>query len=93
MRTSSSKEVKVFCDKETQIASVRIFKYRNYIWEGGKTLEFKKDSPELKRVFQTIITNSVEPLNKDLDLWDDNKDMAVTYVLEMKNGNDKSIRG
>jgi hypothetical protein len=84
MRTSTTKEVKIFCDKETQIASVRIFKYRKYLWEGGKTMDFKKNSPELERVFKTIINNSVEPLKEDLDLWDDNKDLAVTYVLEMK---------
>lgn len=84
MRTSTTKEVKVFCDSETQTASVRIFKYRNYLWEGGKTLEFGKDSPELQRVFQTILTNSIEPLDKNLNLWDDKKDTAITYVLEMK---------
>lgn len=84
MRTSTTKEVKIFCDSETRIASVRIFKYRNYLWEGGKTFEFGKDSPELKRVFQTIISNSVETLDENLDLWDDKKDTAVTYILEMK---------
>lgn len=84
MRTPNSKEVKIFCDKETQTASIRIFKLRNYVWEGGKTLEFGKDSPELKRVFQTILSNSVKPLDKNLNLWDDKKDTAVTYILEMK---------
>lgn len=84
MRTPNSKEVKIFCDKETQTASIRIFKLRNYVWEGGKTLDFKKDSPELKRVFQTILSNSVKPLDKNLNLWDDKKDTAVTYILEMK---------
>lgn len=84
MRTPTTKEVKVFCDKETEIASVRIFKYRNYLWEGGKTLEFKKGSPELERVFKTILANSIEPLKEDLNLWDDSKDIAVTYILEMK---------
>lgn len=84
MKTPNSKEVKVFCDKETQMASVRIFKYRNYIWEGCKTLEFKKGSPELEKVFKTIIVNSVDPIKEDSNLWDDSKDVAVTYVLEMK---------
>lgn len=84
MRTPTSKEVKVFCDKETQVASVRIFKYRNYIWEGGKTLELTKGSPELEKVFKTIIVNSVDPIKQDSSLWDDSKDVAVTYVLEMK---------
>lgn len=84
MRTSTSKEVKVFCDKETQMASVRIFKYRNYIWEGGKTLELKKGSPELEKVFKTIIVNSVDPIKENSDLWDDSKDVAITYILEMK---------
>lgn len=84
MRTPTTKEVKVFCDKETETASIRIFKYRNYVWEGGKTLDLKKGSPELERVFKTIINNSIEPLKEDLNLWDDSKDLAVTYVLEMK---------
>jgi len=84
MRTRNSKEVKIFCDKETQMASIRIFKHRNYVWEGGKTIEFKKGSPKLERVFKTIITNSVDPIKEDSNLWDDSKDVAVTYVLEMK---------
>ena len=60
MKNPHSKEVKIFCDKETQTASVRIFKLRNYVWAGGKTLDLKKGSPELQRVFDFVIEHSVE---------------------------------
>lgn len=84
MRNPNSKEVRIFCDGTTKTALVRIFKYRNYVWAGGKTLEFKKDSPELQRVFQTILKYSIDPIDKSSILWDETKDTATTYVLEMK---------
>lgn len=84
MRNSKSKEVKIFCDKETGVASVRIFKYRNYLWTGGKTLELKKGSPDLERVFCFILQHSTEPIDKSSILWKDDNESAITYVLEMK---------
>lgn len=84
MRNSNSKEVKIFCDKESETASVRIFKYRNYLWAGGKTLELKKDSSELKRIFDFILQHSVEPIDKSSILWKEDNESAITYVLEMK---------
>ena len=84
MKTQNSKEVRIFCDKETQTALVRIFKYRNYVWAGGRTLEMKKDSPELQRVFESILKFSVEPIDKSSILWKEDNESAITYVLEMK---------
>lgn len=84
MRTQHSKEIRIFCDKETQTALVRIFKYRNYVWAGGKTLEMKKDSPELQRVFESILKFSTEPIDKSAILWKEDNESAITYVLEMK---------
>ena len=84
MRTQNSKEVKIFCDKETQTALVRIFKYRNYVWAGGKTLEIKEDSPRLQRVFDSIFKFSVESIDKSAILWKEDNESAVTYILDMK---------
>lgn len=84
MRNPKSKEVKIFCDKETGVASVRVFKFRNYAWAGGKTLELKKDSPKLKRVFDIILQHLVEPIDKSSILWKEDNESAITYVLEMK---------
>lgn len=84
MRNPNNKEVKIFCDKESETASVRIFKYRNYLWTGGKTLELKKGSPELERVFCFILQHSVEPIDKSSILWKEDNESAITYILEMK---------
>lgn len=86
MKNTHSKEVKIFCDKETQTASVRIFKLRNYVWTGGKTLELKKGSPELERVFSFILQHSTEPIDKGNILWKDDNESAITYVLDMNIG-------
>jgi len=84
MRNSKSKEVKIFCDKESEIASVRIFKFRNYVWAGGKTLELKKGSPELEKVFCFILQHSTDPIDKSSILWKEDNESAITYALEMK---------
>lgn len=84
MRDAKSKEVRIFCDKESETATIRIFKLRNYVWAGGKTLELKKDSLELQRVFETILKFSVDPIDKKSSLWKDDNESAVTYILEMR---------
>lgn len=84
MKTQGSKEVRIFCDGENNLALVRIFKLRNYVWAGGKTLELKKDSPELKRVFDFILQHSVVPIDKSSILWKDDNESAITYMLEVK---------
>lgn len=89
MRKPNNKEVMVFCDKETQTATIRIFKFRNYVWAGGKTLEFKKDSQELQRVFDSIIEFSVETMDKSSILWKEDNESAITYSLDMDKKNEK----
>lgn len=84
MRNQSSKEVMIFCDKETGTASIRIFKFRNYVWAGGKTFEVKKDSRTLGELFKVISSHVGENVDKSSILWDDSKEVATTYVLEMK---------
>ena len=84
MRTQHSKEIRIFCDKEIQTALIRIFKYRNYAWVGGKTLEIKKDSPRLQRVFESILKFSVEPIDKSSILWKEDNESAIAYMLDMK---------
>lgn len=84
MRKPSSKEVMVFCDKETQTATIRIFKFRNYVWAGGKTFEIKKNSRTLSELFRIIFKYSVEDIDIKLVLWNENDDKAKSYVLDMK---------
>ena len=84
MRTQNTKEVRIFCDKDGSLALVRIFKYRNYVWAGGKTLEIKKDSPRLQRVFDSIFNFSVESIDKSAILWKEDNESAITYILDMK---------
>lgn len=84
MKSNKNKEIKVFCDKETETASVRIFKFRNYVWSGGKTLEMKKGSPELEKVFSFILQHSKEPIDKSSILWKEDNESAITYFLEIK---------
>lgn len=84
MRNQNSKEVRIFCDKETQTALVRIYKYRNYVWNGGKTFELKKDSRTLSELLRVVASHVDESVDKSSILWDDTKEVATTYVLEMK---------
>ncbi len=84
MRNQNSKEVMIFCDKQTETASVRIFKFRNYVWAGGKTFEVKKDSRTLTELFRVISSHVGENVDKSSILWDDTKEVATTYVLKMK---------
>ncbi len=83
MRNPRSKEVKIFCDKETQMASVRIFKYRNYLWAGGRTLEFKRESSQLNGIFDFVKKHS-PPNTLEADLWKQDNETAIIYVLDIK---------
>ena len=67
------KEVKIFCDPETNTALVRIFKLRNYKWSGGETLEVKKDSSTLKTLAILIGKDTV---------WNTNSETAITYQIK-----------
>jgi hypothetical protein len=73
MRTSKSKELSIYCDPETNTASVRIFKYRNYLWAGGTVMEIKKDSIIFKRMAELV---GVETL------WDTTSEIAKTYKVK-----------
>lgn len=84
MRTSNTKEIKIFCDKETGVALVRIFKYRNYLWAGGDTIEMKKGSPALDVLAEIICKFSVEKVEKEKVLWNEDSDVAITYILDME---------
>jgi len=67
------KEVKIFCDPETNTALVRIFKLRNYNWSGGKTVEVKKDSGRLKTLAMLVGKDTV---------WNTNSETAITYQIK-----------
>lgn len=72
MTSSRNKEISIYCDPETNIALVRIFKYRNYKWAGGKVLEMKKDSILLRRMAELADVET---------LWDTTSDVAKTYKI------------
>lgn len=89
-RSITSRDIVVFCDKDTQTAFIRIFKYRNYLWAGGKVFELKKNSPLLEGINKNIIDFSVNDLGKDFSLWQEDNEKAITYSLDMsrtKNNN------
>jgi len=70
------KEISIYCDPETNIALVRIFKYRNYKWAGGKVLELEKDSILLKRMADLVGVKN---------LWDTTSEVAKTYKIIKEN--------
>lgn len=67
-----AKEFSIYCDPETDVALVRLFKYRNYKWAGGKVMEIKKDSILLKRMAKLVGVKT---------LWDTTSEVAKTYKL------------
>lgn len=84
MKNFSRREIKIFFEKETENCFIRVFKFRNYEMKGGKTFCLKKNSKTLVKLFKIIVKNSVEPIVNESFLWDDTKEVATTYVLEMK---------
>lgn len=82
----SHKEIRVFCDFETNTMAVRIFKYRNYTWSGGRleSYEVKRDSyvaRELGRIVQKYrdeVSENKVWSDRDL-LWNGENVKAVGY--------------
>lgn len=86
----SQREIHVFCDFETNKALVRIFKYRNFSWSGGKVMEFDRESNTLKRIDFLIKKYGVE--NKSLLIqtnifWNNKTEKAVKFCLDMNVSN------
>lgn len=84
---NSKKEVRVFCDFETNTAIIRIFKFRNYVWSGGKTFEVRRDSPRLKEI-ASIIERFRDKKSQGLGLfkdifWKEKTEKAVSYFVDM----------
>ena len=83
------KEVRVFCDFETDTALVRIFKFRNYSWSGGKTYELKRMSDRLTELSALILKYQDTKLEaKKLTssaeiLWNSKAEVATSYELDM----------
>lgn len=67
------KEISIYCDPETDTALVRIFKYRNYKWAGGKVVEIKKDSYILGRLAESCGVPT---------LWNTTFEIAQVYKIK-----------
>ena len=86
--SKTRKEIKVFCDPETNIASVRIFKMRNGLWAGGRVYELKRDCDRLKELGKLILKyqykNGTDLLNSEI-IWNNKSERAISYKLDMFN--------
>ena len=89
MTNNPKKEIRVSCDFENDTALVRIFKYRNYSWSGGRVYELKRESPRLKKLGEIISTcRDVKVENKMLSnfseiFWQEKTEKAVSYNVDM----------
>jgi hypothetical protein len=85
---NSKKEIRIFCDVDTNIASVRIFKYRNYTWSGGKTYDLKRDCDRLKELSDIIMKYRDEKTenkvwsNREI-FWQGKSEIAIGYNVDM----------
>ena len=84
---NSKKEIRVFCDFETDTALIRIFKFRDSSWSGGKTFEVKRDSPRMKElscIINTYRDNFSEGfgLSKNI-FWEEKTEKAICYCVDM----------
>jgi len=83
------KEIRIFCDFETDTALVRIFKFRNYSWSGGKTYEIERVSDRLTELSSLIDKyRDAKHEGKKLTsrseiLWNNKSEVATSYELDM----------
>ena len=89
---NSHREFHVFCDFETNIAYVRIFQYRNYVWRGGKVSEMERDSKKIKNLASVIEKCGIE--NKQLLIQKDfflngKMEKAIVYLVDLKKKEEK----
>ena len=93
----SKKEIKVFCDFETNKALVRIYKFKNGSWSGGKVYEVDRESPRLKKLANIItecrnvkMESMVLTIFSDI-FWNGRTEKAVTYHVDMKSKHEMRI--
>ena len=86
---SRKKEIKVFCDFETNKALVRIFKFKNGSWSGGKVYEVDRESSILENLANIItkyrdvkMESMVLTIFSDI-FWNGKTEKAVTYHVDM----------
>ena len=92
----SKKEIRISCDFERGAALVRIFKYRDYSWSGGKVYELKRDCDRLKELGM-IITKYCDKKSENKlwsnreTLWNEENLVAVGYnvLIVDEDGNSK----
>lgn len=88
MTNNPKKEIRIFCDFETNVALVRIFKYRNYSWSGGRTYELKRGCYRLKELSDIIEKYRDEKTenkiwsNREI-IWEGKSEVATSYNLDM----------
>jgi hypothetical protein len=74
----NQKEVRIFDDEDAGIVLVRIFKFRDYSWKGGKTYEVSPNSARIGELYQLISKYSDDFLSKS-----PKKDTAESFILDM----------
>lgn len=88
MTNNPKKEIRIFCDFETNIALVRIYKFRNYSWSGGKTYELKRGCDRMKELEYIVISYRDEKSenkvwsNREI-IWKGESEIATGYNLDM----------
>jgi hypothetical protein len=80
------KKILVSCDFDTNMALVKIWKFRNYSYSGGQVFELKRDSASLKRIARIIENYRTDSkdltINKQI-LWNGKSEKAIGYEVHM----------
>ena len=94
---NSKKEIKVFCDFETNKALVRIYKFTNGSWSGSKVYEVDRESSILENLANIItkyrdvkMESLVLTIFSDI-LWNGKTEKAVRYRVDMDSKNETRI--
>jgi hypothetical protein len=85
-KVKDKREIRVSCDFDTNIAFVRIWKYRNYTWSGGNVYQQKRNSYALREIARIIVEYGTE--NKSLTtnvefLYNGKSEIATAYNIDM----------
>ena len=91
------KKILVSCDFDTNMALVKIWKFRNSVsgnhsYSGGQVFELKRDSASLKRISRIIKNYRTDSkdltMNKQI-IWNEKSEKAIGYEVHMGRKHDK----
>lgn len=85
MINNPKKQIVVSCDFETNTALVRIYKFRNYTWSGGRVYELARDCYALKQL-ATIIQKYKSPTDAKINatiVWEKGCERGIAYDIDM----------